>query len=413
MVEKSLNELLSEYSVKRDFLTDLKEEYRKPLESDLNSIFQDKPNYQYGGSLAKGTANNNSSDMDLLCYFDYDYQVGLKEIYEMTYNALIKKNYLCQKKNSAIYVTGKVGTSKWDITVDVVPGKYTSNLDNKDVFLWCNRDSSRLKSNPEIQIKKIQSSYSKEVIRLIKLFREFNNFKFKSFFLEIFAVDIVEPEYNKDDSIYDKLVKFCSHYNDIGKKKIYDPANSNNDIMLIHDDYEFNIIRTNIKRLYDALLTNDSETIIKCIKRESYDLEIGFDRNAFNHAPELCHNNNMLMLYTSVSLKGYYKNEGIYTIFNSYTELQKNMELRFEVTVPNSIQVASVKLIVSNSGYEAYHDYCMRGNKEDTTVEKKYNNEIYVRIENTAYIGNHCVQAIVTTTRGSVMYSEILRVKVR
>lgn len=413
MVVDILNQLLIDYSVKRDFFNDLREEYRKPLENDLNEIFVVKPNYRYGGSLAKYTANSNSSDMDLLCYFDYDYQASLKEIYNTTYDALVKKNYICQKKNSAIYVSGKIGEPEWDITVDVVPGKYTANENNKDVYLWCNKDNARLKSNPEVQIEKISSSKSKEVIRIVKLFREFNNFKFKSFFLEIFAVDVIEPEYEDGDSVYDKLVKFCSHYDEIGKKRIYDPANDNNDIMKIHDEFEFQIIRQNIKKFYDALLTNDSDTIINCIKGHQYDLESGYDRNAYEHAPEIKVNNYAIALYSAVSLTGYYLEEGEYHKFDSNTILHKKTELRFEIHVSLGIQLKSVKLIVSNSGYEALHANCLRGGKEDTKYEKKHNSVIYVREETTSYVGNHCVQAVVVTIRDRIMYSDILRVKVR
>ena len=413
MVVEKLKELLDNYSVKRDFTTDLREEYRKPLESDLNSIYEVKPNYRYGGSLAKGTANNNSSDMDLLCYFDDDYQFGLKAIYDKTYNALIKNGYICQTKNSAIYVTGKIGNPQWEITIDVVPGKYTSNDANKDVYLWCNKDNSRLKSNPEKQIDKVKLSKSKDVIRLIKLYREFNNFSFKSFFLEIFAIDIVELEYEDNDSIYDKLVKFCSHYDDIGKKKIYDPANSNNDIMTIHNEYEFDYIRKMIKRLYDALLTNDSDTIINCIKGYSYNIEEGYDRNAYEHAPDINRKKNDLMLRLPISLKGYYKKDNYLYDFTSSSTLHKNMNLKFEIQVPLSIPVSSVCLIVSNSGYEALHADCLRGNKEETKREKRSYYDVYVREESTSYIGNHCVQAIVTSTRGTSYYSDILRVKVR
>ena len=134
-----------------------------------------------------------------------------------------------------------------------------------------------------MQINKVKKSNSKEIIRLIKLYREFNNFKFKSFYLEIFAIDVVEPEFVAGDNIYDKLVKFCSHYNEIGKTKIYDPANSANDINKIHDEYEFSLIRNYIEKLYRALLTNDEETIKNCILNKPYDIEKGFLNNAKSH----------------------------------------------------------------------------------------------------------------------------------
>ena len=74
-----------------------------------------------------------------------------------------------------------------------------------------------LKTNPEKQINKVKQSLSKDVIRIIKLFRDRNNFKFKSFFLEIFCIDVIEPLYDESDDLFNKVFHFCKHYNDIGK----------------------------------------------------------------------------------------------------------------------------------------------------------------------------------------------------
>lgn len=163
----------------RNFSQEVREGYRHPLETDLNYFYDEKPNYRYGGSLAKGTANSNSSDIDLLCYFSSEHTKSLKNIYDDTYKALSKKNYYVTCKNSAICVTGSLTDGIWEISVDIVPGKYTQNDDNKDVYLWCNRENKRLKSNPEIQIDKVKKSAFKDLIRIIKLYRSFNDFEFK------------------------------------------------------------------------------------------------------------------------------------------------------------------------------------------------------------------------------------------
>ena len=188
MVVEELNRLLNEHRVNKDFREEVKEGYRLPLQEVINTKFEAKPNYRYGGSLAKGTPNSNSCDIDLLCYVDSDCGLSVENVYNNVKDALSNSNYIFQCKNSAICVTGEKFETPWEITVDVVPGKYTSNEDNKDVYLWCNKDKKRLKSNPEIQINKVKNSNMKDVIRIIKLYRSFHNFKFKSFFLEIFAI---------------------------------------------------------------------------------------------------------------------------------------------------------------------------------------------------------------------------------
>lgn len=401
MVNAALKELLNLYRVDNDFREEIKNGYRIPLQEVINEAFDDKPNYRYGGSLAKETANKSSCDIDLLCYMDSSSELSVECIFNKVVKALRENNqYFYTVKNSAICVTGDVEDYCWDISVDIVPGKYTSNDDNKDVYLWCNKDEQRLKSNPEIQINKVKESKSKDIIRLIKIFREKNNFSFKSFFLEIFAIDIVEPTYDDGDSLYDKLVKFCSHYDEIGKTKIYDPANSHNDIMKIHDECEFNIIRNKIKELYEVLLTNDENAIINCIEGIAYNIDEAYARDAKSHSPLLSlKENGTFITLKCVDDRGYpiYSNQVI----------PKNININFNISIPNSIPIKRVNLIVSNSGYESID--CKRG-QEETTIKS---GNTYYRKESTSYNGNHYVQAIVRTTTGNIYYSKPFVVKIR
>jgi tRNA nucleotidyltransferase (CCA-adding enzyme) len=209
-----IKELLDAYRVNRDFQKEIRETYRNSIKEVLSSLYDTGVRFIYGGSLAKGTANTNSCDIDLICYVNCNTNMTLKEIYETTAKALEDNNYLVNRKNSAIELTGKIGENSWDTTVDVVPGRYIK--DSQDVNLWNNREQKTLKTNPEKQINKVKESNSKDLIRIVKLFREFNNLRFKSFFLEIFIIDIVEEDFQDGDDIQDKLVHFCNHSNDIG-----------------------------------------------------------------------------------------------------------------------------------------------------------------------------------------------------
>lgn len=411
-VNEKLQQILDTYKVDRDFSTEVRSGYRNPLEEVLNSCYAVKPHYRYGGSLAKGTANMNSSDIDLLCYFDSEYEMSLQNIFEMTKKALINNNFSLICKNSALTVVGIKGEKQWEISVDVVPGKYTSNDENKDVYLWCNKDKKRLKSNPEIQIKKVQQSTCKDIIRLIKLYCYFNEFKFKSFYLEIFAIDIVSREFEDNDNIYDKLIKFCKHYSDIGVVKIYDPANANNDINTIHDEQEFFIIREKIEKLYNVLLTNDQCEITNCIFGKSYNIEQAYLNNAISHSPKL-QSTNSILVYESITLKGYYLHDNQWIPFNSSTILGKNVDLKFEISVFSKIKVKDVKIIISNAGYEAMKENALRGNAEETEACNKFESCIYIRNEHTLYFGNHFAQALVISDVGKKYRSSILVVKVR
>lgn len=383
MINEFLCNILSENKIDKDFNDEVKNGYRLPLQDIINQGFEQiKPNYRYGGSLAKGTANINDCDIDLLCYLPSDVNLSVENIYKTIEKSLNKSCYLYQSKNSAIRVYGD-NNELWDISVDLVPGKYTS-ADNKNVYLWCNKTNNKLLSNPEIQINKVKESNIKDVIRFIKFFRNFKNFKFKSFFLEIFAIDIVEQTIIDEDNLYDKLIKFCSHFNEIGITKIYDPANKfGNNIMTIHTDDEFQSIRYYIKELYEVLLTNNENTIKNYFDNKPIYLEKSYKEN-LKHNPISLYLN-PVRPYIILTCNGTDDSE-----YNSSKIFKKNEHICFNIKFPNSIPIHNVKIIISNSGYEAFHANCLRGTEESTT---KITKNHYQRNETTAYNGYHYVQA--------------------
>lgn len=409
MVKDSINNMLEKFRVTQEFAKNVREEYREELEKNIRRLFSEKPNFRYGGSLAKGTANTNSCDIDLLCYMSSECQLSVEDIFNTIERGLLKYGYIIETKNSAICVKGISNEKLWDMTVDVVPGKYTSNENNKDVYLWCARDKCKLKSNPELQINKVKESNSKDVIRLLKIFREFNQFKFKSFYLEIFAIDIVEPIYSKDDSIYDKLVKFCEHAEKIGNSKIYDPANHENNIMNIHSDNEFTLIKNKISELYEALMTSDETTIENCLLGKDYSIDLGYLTNAKEHSRYLDISSKEKL--SSVSLECYCDDPLVE--INSNEEISKGRDIKFIAKVPNSFQVSDIQLIISNAGYEAYKNYCLRGEAERMTKHLySQNSQDYYRCEHTLYYGKHIVQVMLKTTTGHIYYSKYFIVNI-
>ncbi len=87
--------------------------------------------------------------------------------------------------------------------------------------------------------------------------------------------------------MYDKIIKFCQKADEIGISKIYDPANSNNSIMNIHSDDDYSIIKNKIKELFEALMTNDVDTISNCLLGKHYSINQGYLYNAKEHSPHL------------------------------------------------------------------------------------------------------------------------------
>lgn len=416
LTDQFLKDLLSKYQVDSKSWDYFKNTLREPIEKAINAHFSEKPNYRYGGSLAKGTANSNSCDVDLLVYFNDDFNMSVANIYDEVASALHEAGYLFDKKNSAINVYGKDYDVWEDISVDVVPGKYSSSGDDKDVYLYCNKDGSRLKSNPEKQIDKVRDSNSKQVIRLIKLLRQTHGFNFKSFFLELFAIDVVEPVFPEDASLVEKIIQFVMKFDEIGITKVYDPANPNgNNIMDIHTEYEFQNIRKYIRTLYEVLLTDDEELVEYYLtdEKSNWDIEqlieSSYEKSANSHSPLLKLTIGYLgspTLSMSCHIKGTNK-----TLLSGET-INKGTYLRFEVNKSTFYSGYDFKFVVSNAGYESRCANQLRGKAEEpdkklSTVSK------YVREEHTSYNGNHCVQVIGTHPCKNNLYSMPFIVRVR
>lgn len=416
LTDKFLKELLLKYQVDSKLWDSFRNTLREPIEKAINAHFSEKPNYRYGGSLAKGAANSNSCDVDLLVYFDDDFSMNVADIYDEVASALHEAGYLFEKKNSAINVYGK-GYEVWeDISVDVVPGKYSSGGDDKDVYLYCNKDGTRLKSNPEKQIDKVRSSNSKQVVRLIKLLRQTHGFKFKSFFLELFAIDVVESCFPEDASLVEKVIQFVKKFDEIGVTKVYDPANPNgNNIMDIHTEYEFQIIRKFIRTLYEVLLTDDEELVEYYLTNEKSDWDIeqlvesSYEKSASSHSPSL---NLTVGYFGSPALSMSCHIKGTSDVLSSGEAVNKETFLRFEVNKSTFYSGYDFKFIVSNAGYESRCANQPRGKAEEPDKELSSGSK-YVREEQTLYNGNHYVQVIGTHPNKQTLYGAPFIVKVR
>src|SRR5690554_5890533 len=217
-MNKFIKNLLNENSVSNELRELIKDNYRNVIEDDLENAFDFTPTFKYGGSLAKHTANKGSADIDLLCYLPSTSIMSVKDVYEKTSKILKTKGYHVVEKNSAIHVTGK-NDEIFQFTIDVVPGKYIDN-ESRDVFLWKSREQVRMKTNPVLHLEKIRSSNSNEVIRFFKLIRDYKKIKFKSFYLKLFIIDIVEPFYIDTDLLQDKIMKVLYNLDSIGVKKV-------------------------------------------------------------------------------------------------------------------------------------------------------------------------------------------------
>ena len=415
-----LNDLLKTYEVDNNEKIEIREKYRKDVETCLRNAFRficEKITIVYGGSLAKDTAISDSSDVDILCYLSSDCALSVEEIYKEALKALTLDGFILKAKNSAICVTGHSKETPWDKTIDVVPGKFIDN-DEGDVFLWQNRSQKKLKTNPAKQINKIKNSNSKDLIKLIKIYRACRGFELKSFYLEIFCIDVVEKEFGVGDDLLDKLVKFSRHYNDFDSIKIYDPANSANDLSDIHTQYEFEIIKERLKELFEIVSTDNKNAILNLLlggksspdkAYEDYASEIAKRKgNSFS--------SNSLTIYQSfpIYVEIYDEKSKIFLFDSLIYPLAKGKHLRFSVRVNRySIKISKCEWIITNAGYEARKKGDLRGESTSVPSITRDNFDYYYKEEHTKYYGDHFVQARLTTNTNRVIYTEKIRVKIR
>lgn len=402
MNDSALKKLLSKYSVNPELQKSIGTNFRSPLEDFIEKAFGERPFMRYGGSVAKYTANSNSSDIDLLCYFRSGFSMPVEMIFSTMYKELMQCGYICEPKNSAICVKGLIGEGQWDYEIDIVPGRFIDN-DEKDVNIWQNRTKTQTKTNPVKQIDIVKQSSMKDVIRLIKLYKNAKGFKFKSFYLEMFCVQVIEPLIDENMSLFEKLVMFCSHFKDIGRKKVVDPANSKNDLMKIYGESEYEQIRNSIKELYEVLLTNNETAIINKIENNTWcDTEQLYKADAKSHSPLL----NFNVYLQPIQLTCSYASDYSKQILSGNT-IQKQKGLYFKARLVDVSPNTHVDLIVSNAGYEARN--CKRGERYEMTKIDAY---YHCRYESTAYNGDHFVQAV-TNIDGRKYYSQPFIVRIR
>jgi tRNA nucleotidyltransferase (CCA-adding enzyme) len=106
-----INKILDDNKPSVSEIKDIRDGYREQVEGDLKNFFESNINFRYGGSLAKGTANRESCDIDLLCYFDYTSQISIENIYSSVAK-ILENNYICQQKNRAIVLSQKINDQK-------------------------------------------------------------------------------------------------------------------------------------------------------------------------------------------------------------------------------------------------------------------------------------------------------------
>lgn len=171
---------------------------REKIKSNLSSIIYDwfkgfndgnnmKISIEQSGSIAKGTAIKGKSDIDLFVSLrDEQNLVSIEEFHKEMYKYLKCIFGHIREQNVSIGIV----YNGYDI--DVVPAKMinTDKIDKyQDHYLWQIKSHSKIQTNIREHINMVKNSNLKDIIMILKIWRECNNVEFPSVFIEQLCIN--------------------------------------------------------------------------------------------------------------------------------------------------------------------------------------------------------------------------------
>ena len=176
--------------------------------------------FKISGSVRKGTAVSNGTDVDLFISLSSTTNNSLREIYNSLFDYMQGKNFNVRKQNVSI------GINHNSNQIDLVPSKRQSQFGN-DHSLYVSKKGTWTKTNIETHISTVAKSGRLEEIKLAKIWRNLNGLDFPSFYLELVVIDSL---YNcrKGDLANNFLRVLNFIASNIITAVYKDPANTNN-----------------------------------------------------------------------------------------------------------------------------------------------------------------------------------------
>ena len=172
------------------------------------------------GSIAKGTAIKDCSDVDILVSVPITAKETSQEVYEKLFNRLDADGFAPHKQNVSIGMT----LSGWK--VDVVPAKRQSNLHTVH-NIWSNKKKGRRETNIHHNVSHVSSSGRIEEIRLVKIWKKLHKLEFPSFPLEIAVIKALED--HPFGTVADNFVRVLEYLRDeFPRVRLVDPTKPSN-----------------------------------------------------------------------------------------------------------------------------------------------------------------------------------------
>lgn len=170
------------------------------------------------GSLAKGTANKSSNDIDLLISLKAN-PIPLKKIYNSLFLYMQGAGYYPKKQNVSINIT----VNGYD--VDLVPARMQDSI-SQNHSLYCRKKDEYIKTNVHKHIELVRNSGYTNEIRIVKLWRDQNKVDLPSFYLEMIVMSALK---DSNTRISDNILKVFKYIKDnFYNTRVIDPANTNN-----------------------------------------------------------------------------------------------------------------------------------------------------------------------------------------
>ena len=202
------------------------------------------------GSIAKGTAISESSDVDILVSVKNTATESLKDVYEKLFNRLTTDGYAPRRQNVSLGIT----LSGWKI--DIVPAKKQSLLNN-DHSLWSHKQQTWRETNIHQHVQFVTNSNRINEIKLLKIWKKLHNLEFPSFPLEVTVINALSGRSTTTPAA--NFVTVLEYLRDsFSTARIIDPTKSSN---ILSDDLTL-LEKTNLSTAAGNSLTGQWNQVL-------------------------------------------------------------------------------------------------------------------------------------------------------
>ncbi|KAA6330611.1 hypothetical protein EZS27_020694 [termite gut metagenome] len=273
-----IDDLLTKYKSKRD-------EVKEKLEAKYNGGSYAPFN---SGSYAKHTAINSKFDLDVVIPFKRNSFSTLEDMFNDVYDFLYgeyKNEATIREQKVSIGIEFYVDEDGDTISLDIVPGRELnadSYPDDDKLNLFVNSQYGLLESktyiqtNIQAQIEHIKGkSNEREIIRLLKIWKNSNREKYKSFLLELITIKAFDKE-NILGNLWENLKAVMKYIQDNVTEDSFtlkDPGNSNNDVIETLEKWERQNLSNKMRNILSNIETNSDNINIYFPINEKYKAE--------------------------------------------------------------------------------------------------------------------------------------------